>query len=405
MALRITEEDRKEIKDEFLFDNEVVVAKYATAILEYWKTKELLAEKNIVDAIFKNYDRVETIAGNILFTLATMEDGLKPIQSVGGMIAGAMAVSDKKQDRINAMHTAMELLLVSEPFVSFDWSKNGHPMVKSNIVNEELQMRNIYLPLERHTEQHKELGSFNWKLSDGNGMTKPRYLETMDMQNRIPLQIKKLDEVTEPVPANNDFSKEGIKQRELANKQVARQYLADKYVQKKVYFNWSADYRGRIYSVGYYLNCQGNEVEKNMIEFYDGEALDFHGVQQLKKSIASAYGLDKKTDAEKLQWFIKNQRTLHLRARNAKEPYTFQALYKAWKQYREDPTAKITTPVELDATNSFAQFTSVLLGKRSIAETCNAVNADGKEKIADLYQLVADKMSDIAIQREYVKVK
>ena len=278
--------------------------------------------------------------------------------------------------------------------------KNGFPTIKSNIVDEDLQMRNIYLPLEIWTEQHKELGSFNWKLSNGNGMTKPRYLKTMDIQNRIPLQIKKLDEIIEPVPANNDFSKEGVKQRELANKQVARQYLADKYVDKKVYFNWSADYRGRIYSVGYYLNAQGNEVEKNMIEFYDGEELNFHGIQQLKKSIASAYGLDKKTDAEKLQWFIKNQKVLHLRARNAKEPYTFQALYKAWKKYRENPTTKITTPIELDATNSFAQFTSVLLGKRSIAETCNAVNAEGEEKISDLYQLVADKMSDIMVAKQ-----
>ena len=57
--MRITEEERQEIKDEFLFNNEIVVAKYAELILNYWKSKTLESDKNIVNAIFQNYDKVE----------------------------------------------------------------------------------------------------------------------------------------------------------------------------------------------------------------------------------------------------------------------------------------------------------------------------------------------------------
>ena len=398
MAMRITEEERALIKDEFLFVNQSIVNQYVSTIIEYWKSKELLSEQQIVNNIFQNYENVERIAGNILFTLATMEEGNKPIQSVGGMISGMMSVTDSKQDRIDAMHTAMELLLVSDPFVEFEWSKNGHPMIKSRICDEEIRTRNVYLPLDRPTNEHKELGSFNWKMTRKVDGKIPEYIYTMDGQNQIGLKIIKLDEVTEIIPDEHDFSKDGVKQREKANKQVARQYLADQYADEEVYFNWAADYRGRVYSVGYYLNAQGSEVEKNMIEFYEGEKLDFHGIQQLKKSIASAYGLDKKNDVEKLRWFIRNESMLHLRIRTAKEPYTFQALLRAYKQWKKDPEAIITTPVELDATNSQTQIMSVLTGNLDLAKRCNVVNdfnENEQEKIGDLYADIADAMSDL----------
>ena len=399
MAMRITEEQRKEIKDEFLFVNATIVNKYVETLLTYWKSKELLAEQQIVDAIFVGYEKLEDIAGNILFTLATMEPGKKPLQSTAGMISGFLSVSDKKQDRINAMHTAMELLLMSQPFTAFEFSNNGYPMISSMICDEDLRTRNIYLPLDRPTDSHKELGSFHWKMSRKNKAgQRPRYMETLDAQNHIACKIVPLYEKEEIEPHAQDFSEEGCKQREKKNKQLGREYLANIYTNKPVYFNWASDYRGRIYSVGYYIAQQGTEVEKNMIQFHKGEKLTFKGLMQLKKSIASAYGLDKKTDMEKLSWFFRNESMLHLRERTAKEPYTFQALRKAYGQWKEDKEVEITMPVELDATNSQAQLTSVLLGKREIAETCNVINhtnEKGEEEIADLYQLIADAMSDI----------
>jgi len=85
-----------------------------------------------------------------------------------------------------------------------------------------------------------------------------------------------------------------------------------------------------------------------MIQPYEGEVLTSVGVRELKISITSAYGLDKEPDDIKLDWFCRNEDVLHLRQRNAKEPYTFQALLRAWKQYKKDPTDEIKIFVEKD---------------------------------------------------------
>ena len=146
----------------------------------------------------------------------------------------------------------------------------------------------------------------------------------------------------------------------------------------------------------YYLNPQGDELEKNMLGFSHGEKLNFKGIGQLKKSIASAFGLDKKTDSEKIEWFNKHQYTLSDMQVVAKEPYTFEVLMNAWNEYIEEK--QVHTPIEIDATNSQAQIMAVLLKSNKIAETCNVVNVtndEGEIQIADLYQLIADEMSDI----------
>ncbi len=391
ISLRVTSEERQVIKDEFLADNEEAISIYSKTLIEYCQSKTLKSDLSIIDSIFPSLEKIEKIAGNILFVLATTEAGSKPLQTIAGQFSPSISISDLYTDRKNAMHTAMEILMISQPFTKFSWSNNGYPMIESLIYDEEITTKNIHLPLTRPTDQNEELGSFNWKLNHDSDAA-----YAFHKLNHTALRVVQLDEVPEPVPKENDYSKDANKQRELCNKQLGRKFLAKEYANKPIYFNWSSDYRGRMYSVGYYINCQGNEVEKNMIELAKGETLTFQGIQQLKKSIASAYGLDKKTDEEKLAWFIKNKSVLHLRTKNAKEPYTFQSLIKAWKDHNQGK--QIHAMAELDSTQSQAQVLSVLLHKKEIAITCNLVQAynNKSEPVQnDLYQLVADRMSDI----------
>ena len=146
----------------------------------------------------------------------------------------------------------------------------------------------------------------------------------------------------------------------------------------------------------YIFNPQGNELEKNMIGFANGEKLNFHGIQDYKKAIASAFGLDKDTDEDKIRWFAKNQNDLDSLRTKAKEIHTFDALLYGWKQHLDGKPVNV--PIEHDATNSFGQFAAVLLGDESMARTCNVINAydkDGEIVISDLYQIIADEMSDL----------
>lgn len=393
MALRVTEETRSYVRDMFINDNPRIIGDYVTKLLTYAHSKKQLSDVANMKKVFYSNDRVEDIASSILFLLATTEPGTIPLQSLAGSIAPMISATDLMEDRIVAMQIAMEVLIASAPYAQFTFSRNGYPMIESMISNQEMILKNIALPLEQPTRDHKKLGSYDWELEE---------VPALDMLNNIPLRIVNIKDEEPPLPSGLDrFTPENLKQAEMHKKWQMRQWLKEEYKNKKLYFNWAADYRVRMYPVGYYLNPQGSELEKNMLAFADGEKLNFYGVQQYKMSIASAYGLDKETDDVKKAWFEKNRDVLHLRQNNAKEPHTFNALMIGWKQHLN--SEKVDIPVELDATNSQAQMMAILLKSKTIAETCNVINVtndEGKIVIADLYKLVADEMSDILAERK-----
>ncbi|MCD6435034.1 MAG: hypothetical protein J7L15_01380 [Clostridiales bacterium] len=388
MALRITEEERSVIKDEFINENSLHINKYYRTIIEYANSKSLLSEQAMIqDTIGHDKDRIEKISQSILFVLSTMEEGNIPLQSLAGSLAGIIAQSDSIENRTLAMMVSMELLMVSEPYAKVTMSKNGHLMITTCISDPVLIHRNIVLPLTRPTEEHKMLGSYNWKLEAN---------DALDILNKTKMKILNISDPEPDKPTGNKFSKAFLKQQEIYNKWEKRVWISSEFKNQTIYFNWAADYRVRMYPVGYYLNPQGDELEKNMLGFSHGEKLNFKGIGQLKKSIASAFGLDKKTDSEKIEWFNKHQYTLSDMQVVAKEPYTFEVLMNAWNEYIEEK--QVHTPIEIDATNSQAQIMAVLLKSNKIAETCNVVNVtndEGEIQIADLYQLIADEMSDI----------
>ena len=324
MTLRVTKEERAEIKDEFLFENENHIGKYTRTIIEYANSKVLLSEKNVIlQTIGNDLETIETIAGNILFALATLEKGAIPLQSLAGAILPLISSKDSMTDRTMAMLTAMELLMVSKPYVEISMSRNGHLMIETMISDEALIMKNIVLPLTRPTSEHKELGTFNWKLTkDIPALEKLNHTAMLIMDNYDPKPSE---------PEGDRYSKAYLKQQEICSRWNLRQIVGPMYKDKPIYFNWAADYRARMYPVGVTYNPQGTQLEKNMLGFYNGEKLDYHGKLQLMKSISSAYGNDKLNDRLKLHWFKKNQDNLEDYIYTAKEEHTYRMLIKAWK--------------------------------------------------------------------------
>ena len=388
MSLRITDEERAVIKDEFINENSLHINKYYRTIVEYANSKTLLAEQAMIqETIGYDRDRIETISQSILFVLSTMEQGKIPLQSLAGAITPTLAQDDTIENRTLAMMVAMELLMVSTPYAEVTMSQNGHLMVDTCISDKDLIFRNIAIPLTRATDEHKLLGSYDWKLTN---------IDALNILNHIPMVVLDIKDPEPEKPVGNRYSKAFLKDQEIYNKWTMRRYLAEEFKDEPIYFNWAADYRVRMYPVGYYLNCQGTQLEKNMLGFANGKKLDFKGVIQLKKSIASAYGLDKHTDADKIHWFNDHQDNLEEMLYTAKEFFTFDVLLNAWNNHLNGKVNH--TPVEIDATNSQAQIMAVLLKSKTIAQTCNVVNVENDEgeiQIADLYQLIADSMSDI----------
>ena len=220
MAIYVDAEERKEIKDEFIFDNQQAIGQYEIIINEYCDSKTKLSDLHIITSIFPNYEKIEDIAGNILFTLATLEPGAKPIQSIAGSVSAMMSASDSFEDRTDAMWIAMELLMVSAPFVAFSISRNGHPMIETMISDEDLITKNIVLPLTRPTDDHKQLGMFNWKLESA---------EALDKLNRLPMVILDMEETEPMMPSGNPYSDDYKKQMEKVRKYTVRKHLIGEY--------------------------------------------------------------------------------------------------------------------------------------------------------------------------------
>jgi len=400
MEVRITDTEKQEIKNKFVEINKQKIEQYAIEyIIPYMESKINLVDVEIVNNIFPNKEIIFKKASTILWKLAIIDNGFHPIQSIGGMLTNSLSASDSIADRANAMLVAMEILLISSPFIDVKKSASGNILIKSNIVDSELVTRTIIIPLLKPTKNHKKLGGFNWKLTE---------TKAVDKLNKIAFKISdcqnKLD--TEPVVmVGNPYSPEVMKSQEIHNKWVMRQWIKKEFQDKKVYFDWAVDYRGRQYAEGYYNNILGNDLEKNYHEFANEKEIDFLGAIQLRKSIASAFdkNLSKAPDKKKLEWFYIHEDKLEEYQDIAYEKHTYAMLLKGFKQYKEGEPSGIQ--VESDASNSFAQLASVLFKSQEIAETCNiknTYNEHGDVVIADLYGLVADRMSDIYANRKEI---
>lgn len=115
----------------------------------------------------------------------------------------------------------------------------------------------------------------------------------------------------------------------------------------------------------------------------------FTGKEYLQIDIANNFGLDKKTWAERLDWFDQHKTHLHEMLHQAEEPALYYAGVKAYELVcKGEP---IGYPISLDATSSGLQILSVLTGDRSAAKLCNVVNQENESR-ADAYTLVYQDM-------------
>ena len=391
MPMLATKEERKVIRDQFLADNTVIVNHIALKIAQYLDGIEDLKDKIVTKELFQNANKIERVAESIAWTLATIGEGEKPLQSVAGMFRKTITNDDSLVQDIHAMKIAMEILFHLEPVERIAISRNGHIMVVSNIYDKNLETVNSYLPLTTPSFQHKRLGNFQWSLTS---------TDALEKLARVPFRVIEIEEEDIPFPPSDDFSTEGIKKREQATKQFWRRTIANGYKDTPIYFSWGSDYRGRAYPVGYWLNPQGTELEKAQLELWNKKKLDVHGIIALSNYIASLAGLDKETDEKKREWFKHNEYRLERFESQSEEPHLYCQAVKAWRN-RENPTGFM---VEVDATQSQIQLLSILLKSKKIAQTCNVApryDASGNQLKADAWQEIADAMTDILKGKVY----
>lgn len=176
-------------------------------------------------------------------------------------------------------------------------------------------------------------------------------------------------------------------------------YVADKFQDyERIYMPWTLDWRGRMYPVPQYVNPQGDDLGKALLEFAEGKRLGERGVYWLAIHGANCFGVDKVSFQERVKWVKDHEAEIQDSATNpldgyrfwvdADDPFKFLAFCKEWLgvlEQGEDFESRI--PVALDGSSNGLQHFSALLRDERGGQAVCLVPAD---KPSDIYQEVAD---------------
>jgi DNA-directed RNA polymerase len=167
-----------------------------------------------------------------------------------------------------------------------------------------------------------------------------------------------------------------------------------------IYFPHNLDTRGRAYPLPAFLNPQGGDYCKALLEFSEGEPIENEEqAGWLAIAGANAYGNDKVSLQERIKWVRDNEDLIlsiaedpmsDLRWADASEPFQFVRFCREWKQFKEvgyGYTSHMVVPV--DATCSGLQHYSAMLRDEVGGKSVNLVPGLPRQ---DIYQDVADKV-------------
>ena len=171
-------------------------------------------------------------------------------------------------------------------------------------------------------------------------------------------------------------------------------------LENELYFPHQLDFRGRAYPVPMFLNPQGVEHARALLQFSKGEKMgnNSESAKWLMIHGANQYGEDKCSLEDRMQW-VKDNEELILQSANdplndnfwksADKPFCFLAFCFEWKGYKENgANHKTYIPVGVDGTCNGLQVFSLLLRDEVGGAATNLIPSD---KPQDIYGIVADR--------------
>jgi len=181
---------------------------------------------------------------------------------------------------------------------------------------------------------------------------------------------------------------------------------------EEIYFPMQADSRWRLYPVPTYLNPQGPDFVKAMLEFAQGKTIETEEqAAWLAVMGANHYGQDKLPLQDRADWVVDNEAMIlevaadplnDLRWTEADEPFQFIRWAMEWSEFCQQGLGFVShLPANVDATCSGMQIFSAALRDR---EGATHVNLTDTSERMDIYQRVAD-LTNEAMRTEDVAEK
>lgn len=164
-----------------------------------------------------------------------------------------------------------------------------------------------------------------------------------------------------------------------------------------LHFVYQADFRGRAYALTTGISPQGSDLQKALLRFADGKAIQNESALKWFKILgANKFGIDKVTHGEQLAWVDDNDQHIVEMGNDpisnrgwleADSPLQFLAWCQEWAAYKRSPKRFVSRlPVGLDGSCNGLQHFSAML-RDSIGG--KATNLLVSERPNDIYAQVA----------------
>ena len=168
----------------------------------------------------------------------------------------------------------------------------------------------------------------------------------------------------------------------------------------RFWYPFTADFRGRVYPVPYFLQPQGPDFARGLLKFAEGHALGPDGAKWLAIHGANCFGVDKVSFEARAAWVHDNEEKIlnvgedplqYLWWAEADKPWVFLAFCLEWWRFKQNPESFVShLPVAMDGSNNGLQIFSLLLRD---ADSGAATNCVPLGQPADIYQDVADELT------------
>lgn len=196
------------------------------------------------------------------------------------------------------------------------------------------------------------------------------------------------------------------RQRSVRVGHARLKFIVDMLEDRRIWFPWKADWRGRLYPIPSFLNPQGDSLARGLLRFADGCSLeDPEALRWWTLHGANCWGFDKVSHEKQVAWVqIHTPEILEVHRdpianrwwTEADKPWEFLAWCLEFGDRADDPQGfRSHVPVAMDGSNNGLQIFSLLLRDRVGAASTNVTYS---EHPRDIYQDVADHATGLLQQ-------
>lgn len=171
--------------------------------------------------------------------------------------------------------------------------------------------------------------------------------------------------------------------------------------EKQFYFPHTLDFRGRLYANTAFLNPQGEDSARGLLEFARGKKLGDSGYAWLKVHLSNCYGVDKVSLEERLEWSEQHEDDIisvgsDPLASNfwmdADKPWQFLRACIEYYNCSGDVNYVSHLPITVDGSCNGLQHFSAMLRDHVGGSATNLINHDQPE---DIYEIVRQETTRI----------